>query len=166
MKKYFVLIFSLFAFVAVSTAQTRLRTVGNINEGQVINIGGTTAIPTDSLQVTDTIAYIIPVTHIHSVFPYLTWEWTKIGAGTATVVQSFTQSMDNSSATSYFPVLKGVAQSAYTKSYSLSASTPSEVDFARDTAVISGRFLKITYITSSTASVKGKLHTAVKANIK
>lgn len=161
MKNFLILIFTL-ATVAAS-AQTRLRTVGNINEGQFINIGGTTATPTDSLQVTDTIAYIIPITHIHSVFPYLTWEWTKIGAGTATIAQSFTQSSDN---VTYFPVLKGVAQSTYSKSYTLSASTSSEVDFVRDTAVISGRFLKVTYITSSTASVKGKLHTLVKANIK
>lgn len=144
-------------------AQGRIHTQANIQQGQFIDCGGTQPLPTDSLGVSDTTVYIIPMTHTNELFPYISWEWTKVGAGSATIVLSFTQSND---AVTYQPILKGQAQSAYTKTYtSLAASTNSEVEFWRDTAVVSARFLKITWISSATASVKGKLHARVKTNV-
>lgn len=144
-------------------AQGRQHTVIGIQQGTFVDLGGTQPLPTDSLGVSDTTVYTIPITHTNLIFPYMTWEWTKVGAGSATIVLSFTQSTDG---VNYFPVLKGQAQSAYTKTYSsLAASTNSEVEFWRDTAVIGGRYLKVTWISSSTASVKGKLHARVKTNV-
>lgn len=145
-----------------SHAQGRIHTQANVNQGQFIDCGGTVTIPTDSLGVSDTTIYIIPVTHTNELFPYLTWEWTKVGSGTATVVLTVTQSND---AVNYNPVLKGQAQTAYTKSYTWSATTNGEVEFWRDTAVVSARYLKLQWISSNTASVKGKLHSRVKSNI-
>jgi hypothetical protein len=89
--------------------------------------------------------------------------WTKVGAATATVAVNYFQSNDN---VNYFPVTKGSAQSAYTKSFTLSASGANNVSFTQDSAVLEGRYLKIQLITSNTASVKGYLTHYVKTNIK
>lgn len=173
MKKLFVLGFLLAAFsLAISTsasaqAGTRLVNTGVVNQGSFIDFGGVNLVPSDSLQVTDTIRYIIPVTHLNEVWPYYTWMWTKIGAGTATITQNFYQSNDG---VNFVPIKAGVAQTTYTKSYTLSASTgatnPNEVSFTRDTARFEGRFLQVQFITSNTASVKGKIFNRVKFNIK
>ena len=162
--------FTLFAIASIvalcmsfnTQAQGRIHTVPTIQQGQFADLGGTPQTPTDSLGVSDTTVYIIPITHTNLPFPYMSWQWTKVGAGTATIALTFTQSDDN---VNYFPVLKGVGQSSYVKNYSLSATTASEVEFWRDTAVVSARYLKATWITTSTASVKGKLHGRVKANV-
>lgn len=151
------------ALVISGHAQGRQHTVTNVNQGQFIDLGGTQPTPTDSLGVSDTTVYIIPITHTNIIFPYMTWEWTKVGSGSATIVLSFQQSNDG---VTYNNLLKGQAQSAYTKTYTtLAASTNSELDFWRDTVAVGGRYVKVTYISSSTASVKGKLHARVKTNV-
>lgn len=149
------------------SAQTRVVNGPTATQGpqsSSIYFGGVPGTPSDSLQVSDSIAYIIPVSHWNEVIPNLQWGWTKIGSGTATITLSFLQNNDGGS--TWFNVPKGAAQSAYSKSYTLSATTNSFVDFAQDTAIFSGRYLKVYYITSSTASVKGKLYNLLKVNIK
>ena len=66
-----------------------------------------------------------------------------------------------------FQVPAGVAKAAYTKTYStIAASTWYMNDFRGDSAVFSGRYLKVYFITSATASVKGKLINILKTNIR
>lgn len=160
----FATILSLSAVPNSSHAQTRTTTLGTVQQGQYIDFGGVNLVPSDSLQVTDTIAYIIPVTHINDFTGYLSWFWHKIGAGTATVTMAFFQGNDP---TNFFPVLTGTTTSAsYTKSYTLSADTWSNVSFARDSARFEGRYIKVELFTSSTASVKGKIVGRLKTNVK
>lgn len=154
--KKLLFIFSLFLTVA-SFAQTRTYTANNIQQGQFVTLGS------DSLQVSDSIAYIVPVTHLNVNDVFHSFYWTKVGSGTATLAVNYFQSNDN---VNYFAVTKGSAQSAYTKSFTISASGANYVSFAQDSAVLTGRYLKIQLITSNTASVKGYLTHYVKTNIK
>lgn len=156
---------ALLCSVFLAKSQVRISTLPNMQQGAFIDFGGVNLIPSDSLQVSDSIAYIVPITHQSNIFPYITWLWTKIGAGTATVTLSFLQGNDPAN---LFPVKAGVNQTTYTKTYTLSAAgtTPNEVDFQRDTAQFVGRYLKVYFITSSTASVKGKLFVRLKTVVK
>jgi hypothetical protein len=154
--KKLLFIFSLLLSVA-SFAQTRTYTANNIQQGQFVTLGS------DSLQVSDSIAYIVPVTHLNVNDVFHSFYWTKVGSGTATLAVNYFQSNDN---VNYFAVTKGSAQSAYTKSFTISASGANYVSFAQDSAVLTGRYLKIQLITSNTASVKGYLTHYVKTNIK
>lgn len=163
MKKFLFLALSIFS-LAIGHAQTRQVTTASVTQGNYIYLGaGLNQTPGDSLQVSDSIAYLTYVYHTNDVAPYLTWYWNKIGTGTATITLSFLQSNDG---VNWFAVKAGQAQTTYTKSYTLSANTWSEVSFQRDTALFVGRYLKTYYITSSTASVKGKLINQLKVNIK
>lgn len=165
MKQFKLLSLLFVGLLSMTFAHGQLRTSipGSVNQGTYTDLGGVyPTAPADSLQVSDSIAYILPIIHTNKVVPYVNWYWNKIGAGTATITLQFLQGNDP---TQLFPVKAGVAQTTYTKSYTLSASGGQEVDFARDTAQFNGRFLKIYFITSSTASVKGKLAVRVKTNI-
>lgn len=117
----------------------------------------------DTLQVSDTVAYILPVNHLNDVDFYQQFYWSKSGSGTATLVVAFLQSNDPYN---FVAVPKGGAGSAYTKSYTLSASGWNYISFKADTASFTGRYLKITYTTSNTASVGGKVFTRIKSTIK
>lgn len=158
----FIAVIASCAIMLPAHAQTRAVN-GVVNEGNTLQIGGYNLIPSDSLQVTDSIAYLISVIHQHQVDPYLTWEWQKIGSGTASITLNFFQSNDN---VNWFPVPVGVAHASYSKTYTLSATTFSQIDFAADSARYSGKYLKLQYFTSSTASVKGKLYGVLKVNIR
>ena len=161
-------IISLFAligatFISHSSAQLRTTITPAINQGTYTDLGGVyPGGPSDSLQVSDSIAYIVPILHLNKVWPYINFQWNKIGSGTATVTLSFLQGNDP---TNLFAIKAGVAQATYTKSYTISASGPQEIDFARDTAYFNARYLKIYFITSSTASVKVKIAVRLKTNI-
>lgn len=147
-----------------SDAQTRVVSGLSVTQGNTLNYGLLNGVPSDSLQVSDSIAYLISVAHTNTIDAFLTWQWTKIGAGTATITLNFLQSNDN---VNWFAVPKGAAQVPYTKSYTVSATgwqTP--VSFAQDTARFEGKYLKVYYITSNTASVKGKLYGILKTIIK
>lgn len=161
--KFFLITVLTISFLGHTNAQTRISTTISVNQGTFLDFGGSYPLaPADSLQVSDSIAYIVPVLHTNRVAPYINWYWNKIGSGTATITLSFLQGNDP---TQLFPVKAGVAQTTYTKSYTLSASGAQEVDFGRDTARFEGRYLKIYFITSNTASVKGKLAVRFKTNI-
>lgn len=165
MKKFICILIASIALFASVDAQTRTRVTANISQGDYIDLGGTSATG-DTLQVTDTVAYIIPITHINDIFPYFNLNWNKSGAGTATVTMSFWQSNDPTNSTNFFPVKAGVAQTTYTKTFTLSASGWNEVSFARDTARFEGRYLKVQYHTSNTANVGGKMFTRMKTVVK
>jgi hypothetical protein len=152
-------IFSLFLTVA-SFAQTRTYTAANIQQGQFSTLP---AVGYDSLAVTDSFAYIIPVTHLNVNDVFHTFNWTKVGSGTATLTVNYFQSNDN---VNFFAVTKGSAQSAYTKSFTLSATGSNYVSFAQDSAVLTGRYLKIQMFTNGTASVKGYLTQIAKTDIR
>src|ERR1044072_2492818 len=162
MKKLICLLFTSIALFTVSVdAQTRTRTTANINQGDYIDLG-TYYTKGDTLQVTDKVAYIIPITHTNDLFPYFNVYWNKSGAGTATVTASFYQS-NSPDNTTFKPVVAGVSQSTYTKTLTLSASGwANDISFARDTARFEGRYLKVQYVTSATASVGGKIFTRMK----
>jgi hypothetical protein len=163
MKKIvYLLIASLTLFTAVD-AQTRTKTTANVTQGQYLDFGGINMVPSDSLQVTDSIAYIIPITHENDINAYQIFKWKKSGAGTATVTVNYFQGNDP---TNLFAVPKGVAQTAYTKTFTLSTDSVVQINPTLDTAIISGRYLKIQFFTSSTASVKGYIANRLKTNVK
>lgn len=168
MKKSLVLLAFSLALAVTSFAQTRIVNTGVLPQGQFLDFGGQfpagALLPTasDSLQVTDSLAYIIPLSHTNKISGYMSWYWNKIGAGTATIALTFLQ---GNSAYDLQPLKAGVAQTTYTKSYTLSASGFNEVNFARDSVRIDGRYLKVYFITTSTASVKGKLFCRLKTNL-
>jgi len=157
------------AIMAVSLcshAQTHPKTypiLGNVNQGQFLDFAGNNFVPSDSLTVTDTARYIIPITHTNELQNYLAFNWLKIGAGTATLKINFYQGNDPNN---FFTVKAGKLQAAYVKNYTLAASGVNEISFLRDTASFEGRYLKVELITSSTASVKGKYAFRLKTNYK
>ena len=156
---------AIFFLIAISlsvtfsaNAQLRKKTTAPLPQGQFIDLGVS---PKDTLAVSDTIAYIIPMDHTNTINLYQTFYWTKIGSGTATMDAKFFQSNNG---TDWVAVKQGVAQSAYSKTFTLSASGgANEIDFRADTALVSGRYLKIQYKTSSTASVQGSIATRLKS---
>lgn len=157
------LCFSLTAFTSFAQHPTTYPIYPNINQGQYVDIGSANMVPRDSLAVTDTATYIIPVTHLNDITNYMVFDWLKIGSGTATLGINFYQGNDP---VNFFNIKAGKANTNYVKTLTLSASGLTEISFARDTAVFNGRYLKIQMITTSTASVKGKYAIRLKTNIK
>lgn len=163
----------LISLSATLAAQIRTSYKASIPQGQYIDCPGVwspasaASIPSsaisDTLQVSDTVAYVFPVNHTNDVDLYQSFYWNKSGAGTATLTVLFFQGNDPYNLTA---VTKGVLQSAYTKAFSLSASGWNYISFANDTARFTGRYLKVEYMTSNTASVGGKVFTRLKTNIK
>lgn len=150
-------------------AQTRQVTTAPVfalpstTTGNFVYFGGYGQVPGDSLQVSDSIAYFTSVAHINEVEPVHTWYWNKIGSGTATITLTYWWSNDG---VNYFQCTQGAAEAAYTKTFSPTANTWYSVDFSRDSIRFPGRYLKTYFITSATASVKGKLINQLKINIK
>lgn len=164
MKKFIYLALASLAILSTSVqAQTRTKTTPAITQGQFIDFGGNNMVPSDSLQVSDSLAYVIPIQHLNDINCYQVFKWKKSGSGTATLTASFYQGNDPSI---MFPVTKGVAQTAYTKSYTLSTDSTFNIDFSIDTARVSGRYLKVMFVTSNTASVKGYIANRLKTNVR
>jgi hypothetical protein len=154
-----VLLFSILMIASIpkSDAQTRTSTLFTISQGQFTDFGGSfyPLVASDSLQVTDSLGYIIPITHTNEVAGiYHNWFWKNYGSGTATVTVNYFQSNDG---VNFFPVKAGVAQANYSKTFTLSANTYNETSFARDTARFDGLYLKVQMFTSATANVGGKV---------
>lgn len=177
MKK--ILLIGLFAFVGLissngASAQLRDTLInpigGPVVPGQYIDLfgyqvgSGTSIItvPVDSLQTSDTLVNVIPFNRTGACWPYLTWYWDKVGSGTATLTISFQQGNDPTNVG--FVVRKGVLDSVYSRTYTLSASGWNVIDFKQDTANFSGRYLYIRLQTTSTANVGGKVYARMKTN--
>lgn len=154
---------AILSIAGISKAQTRLKITSNTQQGQYIDFGGVNLIPSDSLQVTDTLAYIVPITHLNNIDFYHSFYWQKIGSGTATLKIVYLAGNDP---TNFFTIKAGKAQAPYVKTLTLSASGWYDINSVLDTAVVSGRYLKLQFITSGTASVKGKIFNRLKTNIK
>lgn len=161
MKKLLTII-AIFASLAISVsanAQLRSKVVPALNGGNSITLGtiGTTISGTgvsDTLAVSDTIAYIVPINSIYRYTPFLSFGWNKIGSGTATVTATFYQ---GNSPYNFTQCKAGSANNLYSKSFTLSASGTNFVDFLADSVKVSGKYLKIQYMTSGTASVQGSV---------
>jgi hypothetical protein len=132
---------------------------GNDKDQSFAQFGGATG---DTIVVSDTLQYPIIVNHSKVIKPFIQLDWTKIGSGTATVAVTFWQSNDG---TNYNQIVKGKNQAAYAKTLTITATGSNFISFATDTAILEGKYLKIRYITSSTASVKGKLAHKIKFNL-
>lgn len=156
LKKIFAVLF-LVSLALTSFAQLRVKTTAPLPQGQFLDFGVS---PKDTLNVSDTIAYVIPIEHTNQVNFYQTFRWVKIGAGTATMDIQYFQSNDG---TNWFTVKKGVLQTAYSKTFTLSSSQYNEVDFALDTARVSARYLKVQFKTSATSSVSGAVSSRLKS---
>lgn len=161
MKNFFKIMFVGFALVlGVSLfATNRTKDFGAHDEGLYYNYGGRTQ---DTIVVSDTLNFIHQINHKYEVSPEIDILWTKVGAGTATLKAEMFESKDG---TNYTTVKKGVLQSAYTKTYTISATGVQTLSFKLDTAYFTGRYLKVRYSTTSTASVKGKINHLLKVNI-
>ena len=169
MKNIFKISF-LFAIMALSyapsQAQLRTKTVQAVNKGYNIVLGQVpnvvnAGVLADTLGVSDTIAYVIPVVGPNRYLPFLSIGWAKIGSGTATITAAF---YEGNTATNCSNAIKyGSANGTYTKTltYSASTTTPTFIDFLADSAKVSGQYLRIVYTTSSTASVQGSILTNV-----
>jgi hypothetical protein len=160
MKKIFGLFLLLILSAVTVSATNRAKSGGEIKEGFFSTIGGSTA---DTIVVSDTVSYTYQVSHASNVSPELNLMYTKVSSGTATLKVDILQSING---TDYYTVKKGKYQGAYTKSLTLSATGLQVISFQLDTAYFAGRYLKVQYSTSSTASVKGKLTNYLKINIK
>lgn len=120
----------------------------------------------DTLQVSDTVAYILPVNHPNDVDFFVQWYWSKSGSGTAGITVTFYQSNDPYNFGTGSQLTSGVAKGTYSKVYSLTSSGWNYVNFKQDSVNFAGRYLKIQYLTSATASVGGKVFTRAKSTIK
>lgn len=166
MKKLLVLLFLVaFAFASFAQQSTLRPTVKNVQQGQYVDFGGVNLVAVDSLLVSDTAQYVIPVTHTNTVAPFLSTYWSKILSGTATVTVNFYQS-NSPTASTFVTVKKGKALGAYIKTLTYAASGWNQISFEQDSAAFEGRYLKVEFITSSTSTVKGKLFNRIKFNIK
>lgn len=128
------------------------------NDKSLLTFGGLAG---DTLVVSDTVQYPIRISHSKLLKPFIQMYWQKIGAGTATVTATFWQSNDG---VTYNAIPKGKNQTAYSKTLTLSATGTTFISFTADTVVFEGQYLKVRYITSSTASVKGKMTHKIKFN--
>jgi hypothetical protein len=150
-----------------SSAQLRTRTMPGVSVGSTPSFYGvspntiSTTVTADTLGVSDTIAYVVPVNANYTYVPFLSTGWKKIGSGTATITVLFFQGNTPGNCSS--PVLAGSANATYTKTltYSATSTTPSYIDFNADSAKVSAPYLKIYYRTSATASVQGSINTAL-----
>lgn len=170
MKKFLFVFGFLVTLATTSFAQLRTTTRTTIQQGQFLDYPGSLFAATpaanqcDTLQISDTVAYILPMTHTNDISVYHTWYWLKSGAGTATITVAFLQGNDPYN---FVAVKAGAAQAAYTKVITASATGwQVPISFAADTARFEGRYLKVTYTTSATASVGGKVFSRTKTNIK
>lgn len=132
---------------------------GASNDQSYLLTGGNAG---DTIVVSDTMQIPISVTHSAVLKPFCQFYFDKIGSGTATTTVTFWQSNDG---VAYKQILKGVNQSAYSKTLTSSADTTHYINFMADTAYLDGRFFKIRLINSNTANVKFKITSRIKFNL-
>lgn len=176
MKKYLFLLTALLGFAMATSAQIRTKLLSPIPQGQYIDFPGlffptsAASIPTsaasDTLQVSDTVAYVFQINHANDVDMFLQWYWNKSGAGTAGITLTFYQSNDPYNFPTSSQLTAGTLKAAYSKVYALTASGWNQVSFRQDSVSFAGRYLKVQYLTSATASVGGKVFSRLKTTIK
>lgn len=176
MKKFLFLLFAAVSLTTVSNAQLRTYIKSAIPQGQYIDCPGlfyptsAASVPpsasSDTLQVSDTLAYVFPITHANDVDCFLQWYWNKSGSGTAGITLTFYQSNDPYNFATGSQLTAGVNKTSYSKTYSLTSSGWSYVSFKQDSVNFVGRYLKVQYLTSNTASVGGKVFSRLKSTIK
>ena len=137
--------------------------VSSTSNSITVDFAGVNLVPVDSLMVSDTLQYILPVSHTNMVEPFISSYWNKISSGTATVTVNFLQSNDPAVA-NFVAIKKGKNLTGYTKTLTLTASGWTNISFVQDTAQFEGRYLMVQFITSATASVKGKLFNRARFN--
>jgi hypothetical protein len=175
MKK--LILFLSFALVAASSfAQLRTKTLPSQSQGATWDFPGsffpsaTSPTPglsiSDTLQVSDTVAYIVPINHTNDVDFFDQVYWNKIGSGTATITVTFYQSNDPYNFATGSQLTSGVAKTSYSKTISGTSSLWTYISFKQDSVNFVGRYLKVQYMTSSTASVGGKIFSRLKSTIK
>jgi len=169
MKKLLILI-ALISTVFVSHAQTKSKVLPGFAGGNY-SVFGTTGYTysggvADTLAVTDTISYIYPITGGIRYTPFISLAWTKIGSGTATVVCKLFQSNQGGVSGNYQQCGSGVANTAYSKSFTFSSTGVNYLDAFADSVKISGRYLKVEFITSNTASVQGAIAGTINTTIR
>lgn len=157
------------ALATSAQAQLRITTRTPIQQGTYLDYPGSwaTAVPAaaqcDTMQVSDTVAYILPINHTNDVDIAHEFYWTKFGSGTATVTLTFWQGQTPW----YFTqCTAGVAKTAYSKAYTITASGDNYVSFKTDSVNFTGRYMKVQYMTTATASVGAKVISRTKATIK
>lgn len=159
MKKLLAFIGLAFVFTLYFAGQpTTMGTVA-IEQGKYVRFGR----GIDSLGTSDTLIYPFVITHTNNIAPYIAMTWTKVGAGTPTVAVTLDQSMDG---TTWYACKAGKAQSDYSKSLSLTATASSSISFERDSIYFEARYLRIKYISNSTANTNFKVNGYLKLNIK
>ena len=144
--------------------------VKNVNQGEFVEFGDT--IVGDSLCVSDTQIYIFPITHTNQIIPYGQLYWKKRLAGTATIVVSYWQTNKLPNSSSYFAptntdwisVKHNYNKAAYTKTLTYTAYGWQDLNWANDSAIFEGRYLKVRLVTSGTSTVSGKIMGRFKFN--
>lgn len=164
MKKHIKSIIAVFAVLSVVLtgiyATQRVRPYLSANSGGYLKFGGTAA---DTLIMNDTLTFPFYIEHTSILKPYFHILYTKVSSGNPTVKIAFSESLDG---VTYFPVnhLGGSVQ--YAKVVSPTATTNYNINFERDTAAISGRWVRVSFITTNTPStgVKAKISGQIKFN--
>jgi len=148
----------------IDPQDSKITTIKNVSAGEFVDWGGVNLAYRDSIKVSDTLEYVIPVTHTSIIYPYTSFRWYKVGAGTATLSVEFYQANDKT--LSWLPVqyITSGALADYTKTLTISASGYYDWSFMSDSARFEGRYLKIVLRTTSTATVHGKIAGRTKFN--
>ena len=167
--KLFLFIITVFTSLAVS-AQVKSKVLPGFAGGSYSAFGtsGYSYSPgaTDTLAVTDSVAYIYQITGGVRYVPFISLAWTKIGAGTATVTCKLFQSNQGGVSGNYQQCVAGLANTAYSKSFTFSATGVNYLDAFADSVKVSGRFLKVQFYTSGTANVQGSIAGTVNTTIR
>jgi hypothetical protein len=165
MKKFLAITLGLILLLTIDNfAQGRVRANLGTNQGGYLTFGG--AVGDTIKNVSDTISYKFYVEHTNQISPWLQFKYTKVDAtANATLRVNFYQSNDG---VTYKPIPHSTADVDYQKVYSTTATTTYNVSFVTDTAVMEGRYIMVSYLTSATPTtgVKGKITGAIKFNAK
>ena len=145
--------------VASIYATQRVRPWLSSNGGGYIKFGGTAA---DTCIMADTLTYPFYVEHTNVLVPYVQYTWQKVSSGNPSVTVKIQESLDG---ITYFDV-KRPADRSYTKAISPTATTSYNINFDRDTCVLQGRWVRVSFITTNSPSsgVKGKISGQIKFN--
>ena len=150
-------LFIAFAFTVNAQLASKVRTLKVINQGEFVSYNSTLK---DTLKSNDTLAYVLPITHIANVSFELELR-SKIVANDTTVTVKFFESIDG---VNYYSTVAGSSPSAYTKTFAKGASDVIYVS-ASDICWFKGRYLKIMFIGATKTGLKKCLYGNIKTVI-